>query len=242
MNESGTVSGTGTADADKKPSAQEEQANAIRNVMTLGTKKLSDEERQKIVTDARRIISGSNDRSQKIIGLGMLATQVAKFGDKDLAAQIMRDAEAFVDPQPRNARDFLCSWMLVSGYAETDPEKAFRLLDDLIYRTNDLINAAVKVGEFVDVNQGIFVDGEVQVGDFGSSMIRGMTGTLTMGIGPLRTLAKADFKRTAGLTDRIQRPEARILAKMLFLRAVYQDGISPAGQAADEQAVEEALK
>ena len=219
-------------------STEEEQTKAIRDVMTLGTKKLSDEERQKIVADARRIISGSNDRSQKIIGLGMLATQVAKFGDKELAAQIMRDAEAFVNPQPRNARDFLCSWMLVSGYAETDPEKAFRLLDDLIYRGNDVINSAIKVAEFIDVNESIFIDDEIQLGDFGSSMIRGMTGELGMALGPIRSLAKADFKRAAGLTDQFQRPEARILAKMLFLRAVYQDTISPD----NDQAMEEALK
>lgn len=215
-----------------------EEAKAMNDVMTLGSKKLSDDERQKIVADARRIISGSSDRSQKIIGLGMLATQVAKFGDKDLAAEIMRDAEAFVNPQPKNARDFLCSWMLVSGYAETDPDKAFRLLDDLIYRANDLIGAAIKVAEFVDVNEGIFLDDEIQLGDFGSSMIRGMTGTLNMGMGPLHSLAKVDFKRAAGLTDRFQRPEARIMAKMLFLRAVYQDEVSP--QNDDE--IEEALK
>jgi hypothetical protein len=234
----GIGSGADNQQVSAQASTQEEQAKAMRDVMTLGTKKLSDEERQKIVSDARRIISGSNDRSQKIIGLGMLATQVAKFGDKDLAAQIMRDAEAFVNPQPRNARDFLCSWMLVSGYAETDPDKAFRLLDDLIYRGNDVINAAIRVAEFIDVNEGIFVDDEIQLGDFGSSMIRGMTGTLNMGIGPLRSLAKADFKRAAGLTDRLQRPEARILAKMLFLRAVYQDEVAPE----NDGAVEEALK
>src|SRR5690606_40109784 len=60
-----------------------EEAKAMNDVMTLGTKELSDEERQKIVAEARRIIAGSNDRSQKIIGLSMLAAQVAKFGDKD---------------------------------------------------------------------------------------------------------------------------------------------------------------
>lgn len=216
---------------------EQQQAQAMQSIMRLDAKKLSEEERQKIITDARRIISGSRDRSQKIIGLGMLATQVARLGDKDLAAQIMRDAETLVNPQPRNARDYLCSWMLVSGYAETDPEKAFRTLDDLLYRANDLINSAMKVAEFIDVNQGILSDGEVQLGDFGSSMIRGMTGELGMAIGPLRSLAKADFKRAAGLTDRLERPEVRILAKMLFLRAVYQDG----GQTADIEEMEKAL-
>ena len=207
--------------------------------MALGTKKLSDEERQKVVADARRIISGSNDRIQKITGLTMLGTQVAKIGDEDLAAQIMRDAEALVDPRPRNARDFLCSWMLVSGYAGTDPDKAFRLLDDLIYRANGVIDAAIRVAEFIDVNEGIFVDDEIQLGDFGSTMIRSMTGRLDIGMGPLRSLAKADFQRAAGLTDRFQRREVRIMAKMLFLRAVYQEeDVTPN----TDQAVNEALK
>ncbi len=212
----GQGTGVGTGD-------ETEEMKAMKDMMKLQNKELPVEERNKIIANGRRILAETKGRDKKIIGLSMLAAQVAKLGDQQLADQIMRDAEGLVNPQPKNAKDFLYSWMLVSGYAESNPEKAFGILDNLIYRANDLLGAAVKIGEFVDINEEIFNEGEVQIGSFGGSMVRGLTGGLGMGAGPLKSLAKADFKRLAGITDRFERPEARVLAKMLVLRTIYDD-------------------
>ncbi len=202
---------------------ESEETKAMKDMMKLQNKELPVEERNKIIANGRRILAETKGRDKKIIGLSMLAAQVAKLGDQQLADQIMRDAEGLVNPQPKNAKDFLYSWMLVSGYAESNPEKAFGILDNLVYRANDLLGAAVKIGEFVDVNEEIFNDGEVQIGSFGGTMVRGLTGGLGMGAGPVKSLAKADFKRLAQTTDRFERPEARVLAKMLVLRAIYDE-------------------
>ena len=59
-------------------------------------------------------------------------------------------------------------------------------------------------------------------------MIRGMTGELAMaGTATLRTLVKADFAKTKDLTNRFDRPEVRILAKMMVLRAVLSEKKGP---------------
>lgn len=219
--------GTGTGSAINVGDDESEETKAMKDMMKLQDKELPVEERNKIVANARRIIAETKGSDKKIIALSMLAAQVAKLGDQQLADQIMRDAEGFVNPQPKNAKDFLYSWMLVSGYAHSNPAKAFDILDNLVYRANDLLGAAVKIGEFVDVNEDIFNDGEVQIGSFGGSMIRGMTSGLGaasgLGMDPLRSLAKADMKRLAGITNRFERPEARVLAKMLVLRAIYNE-------------------
>ena len=52
--------------------------------------------------------------------------------------------------------------MLAGGYAEVNPDKAFPLLESTILRANDTISAFVKVAEFIDVNEEIIADGEVQ--------------------------------------------------------------------------------
>ena len=223
-----STSGQGTGTGSAANTADEsEEIKAMKDMMKLQDKELPVDERNKIIANSRRIIAETKGRDKKIIGLSMLAAQVAKLGDQQLADQIMRDAEGFVNPQPKNAKDFLYSWMLVTGYAQSNPAKAFDILDNLVYRANDLLGAAVKIGEFVDVNEDIFTDGEVQIGSFGGSMIRGMTGGLGaasgMGMDPLRSLAKADLKRLAGITNRFERPEARVLAKMLVLRAIYDE-------------------
>ena len=190
------------------------------DVMKLGDKQLPKEQRADIIAQARKIIATTPGRDKKIVALSVLATQVALAGDKELAAEIMKDARSLVNPQPKNYQDFLLSWMLASGYATADPDKAFPLLDDTISRANDTIAAFIKVGEFIDVAEEVIADGELQVGAFGGSMVRDLTRQLGMADATIQQLAKVDFAKTRNLTNRFERPEVRILAKMMVLRAV----------------------
>lgn len=193
------------------------------DIEKLAGKQLPKEEREKIVTQARRIILQTPGKDKKILGLTALAAQVSKMGDKELAGEIMRDAQNLINPSPKNYQDFMLTWMLVSGYAESDPDKAFPLLEETIMRANDTLAAFVKVGEFIDVAGEMIDEGEVQVGAFGGQMIRGLTSDLGMADATLQTLAKADFTKTKNLTSRFDRSEVRILAKMMILRAVLGD-------------------
>lgn len=210
--------------AEQKAKALEEKiaadAKLMEDVATLGTKPLSKDERAKIIVQARKIISQSPGKDKKIAGLSLLAAQVAKAGDKELATEIMKDAERFVNPQPKNYQDFMLTWMLISGYAEADPDKAFPLLSDTVLRLNETVSAFIKAAEFIDVRGEMIDDGEVQVGQFGGSMLRGLTSELKIAQPTLRALAKADFARTKAATNTFDRPEVRVLAKMLVLRTL----------------------
>ena len=224
----GVGTNTNTAAADRERLEREKtEKEMATNVEKLGDKQLPKEEREKIIAHARRILLQTPGRDKKIMGLSALASQVAKAGDKELAADLMKDAQALVDPHPKNFQDFLLSWMLASGYAESEPEKAFPLLEDTILRANDTISAFIKVGEFIDVAGEMIDEGEVQVGAFGGNMIRGLTSELGMADATLRKLAKADFRKTRDLTSRFDRSEVRILAKMMILRAVLGEKQKP---------------
>lgn len=202
--------------AERERSEKEFQAN----IEKLSNKELPKEERAKIAGQARRIVMQSAGTDKKIIALSALAATVSKAGDKELAAEIMKEARGLVNPMPKNVQDFLLTWTLAAGYAEAEPEKAFPLLEETIMRANETIAAFIKVGEFIDVAGEMIDEGEVQVGSFGGGMIRGLTSELGMAEATLRTLAKADFKKTRDLTSRFDRTEVRILAKMMILRAV----------------------
>ena len=219
---SGSNSNTAGYERQVRESEEREKAEQKLNedVQGLTTKQLPKEEREKIIAQARKIIMQTPGRDKKIMSLGMLAAQVSKMGDKDLAAEIMRDAERLVNPAPKNYQDFLLTWMLASGYANSDPDKAFPILEETIGRANDTLAAFVKVGEFVDVAEEMIQDGEVQVGAFGGQMVRGLTGELGMADATIQILAKADFVKTKNLTNRFDRAEIRVLAKMMVLRAV----------------------
>lgn len=197
-----------------------EQQNLAEKVQSLNGKQLSKEEKEKIVGEARQSIAKIKNREMRIVALSMLASQFFKMGDKELAGEIMNEARALVNLQPKNYKDFIGVWMLASGYAQADPERAFPLLEDAILRLNETISAMIKLGEFMDVNEEIIEGDEVQVGAFGGSMTRDLLGALGASNSTLQSLAAADFARTKDLTNKFNRLEVRILAKMLVLRAV----------------------
>lgn len=196
------------------------RATIEENMIKLGTKELPKEEREKIVAEARKLIDANSSRETKITALSMLAAQVKKAGDGQLASEIMLDAARMINPNAKHMREMMLSWLLISGYAEVDPDKAFNMIETTIFRVNELLGAMAAVGEFVDVNEEIFVDGEMQVGAFGGEMVRGITSSLGMAESTMSKLIKADFARTRGLTDRFDRIETRVLAKMILLRTV----------------------
>ncbi len=242
-NAANTVSNTlsnANARAERDRQEQEQQEKAAeefqQDVEKLANKDLPKEERDKITAQARRILTRTPGTDKKIVGLSALAAQAAKAGDKELAAEIMKDARALVNPQPKTYQDFLLTWMLATGYASAEPEKAFPLLEDTITRANDTISAFIKVGEFIDVAGEVINDGEVQVGAFGGEIVRGLTSELGMADSTLKVLAKADFKKTRDLTSRFDRSEIRILAKMMILRAVL--GSEKQDASKDEKAVD----
>lgn len=210
----------------EKPSLtpeQKERQELESNLEKLGQKELPKEERDKIVEQARKVIGGLGSRTEKITSLSAIAAQV-KNVDKPLAAEVLRDAIALVNPQPRNYRDYLEMWMVMSALSDVEPDKAFPMLEEGIYRLNDTLSAFIKVGEFIDVSGEMIDDGEVQVGGFGGEMVSGLTRELGVATPTIKNLATADFARTKALTTKFDRPEIRILAKMLVLRAVLDKG------------------
>lgn len=211
----------------RREEREKEEKQLMEDIQGMSTKPLSKDEREKVVSQARKIIMTTPGRDKKIAALSLLAAQVAKLGDKELAGELMRDAERLVNPSPKNFQDFMLSMMLGAGYANTDPEKAFPVFEETIGRANEVLAAMATLGEFIDVNEDYISEGEVQVGAFGGQMVRGITRELNMADSTINTLARADFGKTKLLTNRFDRLEIRVLAKMLVLRAV----LSPKGDA-----------
>lgn len=201
-----------------KPNPEKE---TLETLAKLDTKKLSDEERAKAIAEAGKMIENIEDPNAKMMALSGLAVQINKSGDKELALQIMKQAESFVNQTPRNYIDYMQMWMLTSSYSEIDAEKSFPILESIVPNLNDTISAFVKVAEFIDAGGEIMEDGEVQVSGFGGGgLARELTGALNVSGSTLKNLAEADFNRTRILTNKFDRTEVRILAKMLVLRAV----------------------
>lgn len=202
-------------------SSSNNQDQLAENMKNLGTKKLSDEERRKIIGQSRKIIAESPNREQRLLGLSALAVQTAKLGDQELALEIMGEVQSAINLQSKNYREFIEIWLFAGNYAQVDASKAFPILENAIFRLNETISAVIKVGEFIDANNELIDEGEVQVGGFGNEIV----GSLLRNTGAtdftIRNLAVADFAKTKDLTNKFDRTEVRILAKMLVLRSVF---------------------
>ncbi len=103
---------------------KDEQEEMMKTLQTLGKKELPKEQREKVIAQARKIIAATPNRQQKIFALSALAAQVSKFGDKELAGDIMKDAQGLLVSAPKNYQDFMEVWILASGFALTEAEKA----------------------------------------------------------------------------------------------------------------------
>jgi hypothetical protein len=201
------------------------QENLLKELGTLDTKKLSVEERKKFTEKGRQIIATMTDPTQKIIALSLLAVLVKQLGDKQLASEMMSQANSLINPQPVNYMDYMHTWMLVGGFSEIDAEKAFPMLENMIYRLNDTISAFVKVGEFIDVSGSMIQNGEVQLGMFGGRLAKDFMKTLNNSDKVLLNLAQVDFNRAADLANKFERPEVQIMAKMLILRSILENKV-----------------
>lgn len=215
-----------------EPLEESPEVKVMKDVASLGNKELSDEARQEIIGKARGIIAGLEDREKKLAALSALALQVAQLGDKELASEVLEEAKRLIVLQPVNYRDYMEIWMVISAYSKIDAEQAFPLLENTIYKLNNLMEAFVEVGKFIDVTGDIVEDGEVQLGSFGGGMTREILNGLSSSDTVVRNLSVADFERMKGISNRFNRSEVRVLAKMLVLRSVL-------GSLKEEDAIDE---
>jgi len=145
-----------------------------------------------------------------------LAILLEKKGEHEEAVKLLDDAQALVkvDLKSNTQSNALLAFML--AYALVEPAKAFAIIEPIVDRANDDISqlllldkivksGATKNGEIVMTQPGIPFDFEM----------------LKYGPGVV-ALANADFGRTKALADRFQRPELRILARLMLAQSILR--------------------
>ncbi len=221
------VTGTAVDVANKK-----EQAKQAEKAELEGLYKRAGSSDEKVsVDEIRASVSKIKGRSQKFMMLAQMAYTLGQNGKTKEAKEILGDAERMTAPQAKKAAEMLEALALIRAYSVVEPDKAFQLLETMIYELNDVINGFVKVANFA-VGEMIMANGEIDLTGFGSEFLgsRGLGGLASMGLNEiLVNLAKADFDRTASLSDKFERPEVRLTAKMIVLRSLM-----PQSQKAEE--------
>ncbi len=173
----------------------------------------------------RQMISRLRSNEERAGALVMLATTIAQRGDKKTALQLLDEARGMTSVRAKNSKQLMTQLAVAKAYVSLDPSRSFTILEPMVDQLNELIAAGALLG-------GFFAEEFVQDDEIAMDAMSMMLGSLasTEYAGDLATLAGADFERTKALADRFQRPEVRVIARLLIAQSTLSDQQSGAYQ------------
>jgi hypothetical protein len=154
-------------------------------------------------------------KEKRAEALAQLALLIEKKGDHDAALKLLDEAQALVkiNFQSQTQSDALLVVLLACSLI--DPPRAFAAIEPVVDRANDDIARLLLLDKFV--KSGMVKNGEVILQQ--PRLISLDFAVFRYGPG-ITALAKADFNRTKSLTDRIQRNELRIMARLIMVQTL----------------------
>jgi hypothetical protein len=183
----------------------------------LENETLTSEDRQKIIGEARSRILAVEDENYRFRNLVGLAIGAFNAGEMETASEIMNEAEFYAAQDLRDKNDFSNNRTLADGYALVDPDKAFAILENMIYRLNGVINGYIRYMEFN--GSGRIVENNELIMNNRS---RQFTNYFRFTPPALKSLAAADYARLRNLSDKFERAEIRIETRLLIAEALLK--------------------
>src|SRR5438552_6705109 len=155
-------------------------------------------------------------KEERARAMAELAILLEKKGEHGEAVKLLDEAQALVkvDLKSDSQSNALLAFML--AYALVEPGKAFAIIEPFVDRANDDISKLLLLDKIV--KSGATKNGEILL-----SQPRMPLDFEMLKYGPgVVALAYADFSRTKALADRFQRPELRILARLLLAQSILR--------------------
>jgi hypothetical protein len=199
-----------------RSNAQKEITDSLKG---LQDENVSDEDKIKLINETRSKILAVNNNNFRSTNLISLSRQASQAGQDELAGVLLSDAERFINLQPKERNDFTENRNLATAYTSVDPDKSFAILENMIFRLNDVIDGFIKVNEFSG-NSRMVENGEMIM----SGASRQFTTYLFINGNSLQDLAEADLKRLKNLGDKFTRPEFRVETRLM----IAQNLLNPA--------------
>jgi hypothetical protein len=173
------------------------------------------------LAETRQLLSRARTNEERINVLSQLALAIAP-KDKKTALQLLDEARSLNPARAKYSRQMLAQLQLARAYAAVDAQQSFPILETSIEQLNELISAAILLGEFFGEEEFVR-DDEVMVQPFVQ-----MVDTFQQQYGSdLLLLARADFARTRDAAEKFQRPEVRLFARLLVAQSVLAKKDSP---------------
>ncbi len=202
-------------ESDLKLIFQREIAELIK---PIANKKLPSVDKKRIIESAMRKISLVQDNQFKFEMMIWLSQKALQSDEKDYATGILIESELIIKTFPKDLSDFSNNWLLAESYFGVDENKSFVIVENIFSQLNQVINAYAIFNEFLGGETFVESD-EVRMENAGNAKIIGLEKLKSP---MLKQLAERDFPRTVNLTNRFDRSEFRLEARIMICRAILE--------------------
>ncbi len=176
--------------------------------------------------DAEKLVAGlSNKRLQvrKLVSLAQSYVLRGSETDIEAAKGIMKSARALVNEIPEDEDDLNNLMEIVKGYAAVEPDIAFRIFEPFVDEINDNVQASAVLSKYSKRSR-TFKSGELLL----KTMPNPNDGILLFRyFSQIQLLGQADLPRMNSLADRLQRPDSRLLVKLLLVQGSSMNAKRP---------------
>ena len=170
------------------------------------------------IDEVQKLLPSIRLKEKRAEAMAELAMLREKKGEHDEALKLLDEAQKLVKVDLKSQTQSEALMAVLLAYSVIDPNRAFAIIEPVIDRTNENLAMLLLLDKLV--KSGFMKDGEIKLGQPG--VISLDFAIFKYGKG-LVALANADFNRTRGLTDRLQRNELRIMARLMMVRALLHN-------------------
>ncbi|REJ79186.1 MAG: hypothetical protein DWQ47_00120 [Acidobacteria bacterium] len=176
----------------------------------------SDERKSAIAAAKDRILSVDDDR-HRYTNLAALAVRAFKAGEPEEAQSLLREAEMYLRPTPKDRSDYRAAMTVAHAYSTVDPDRAFTIYEEMAYRLNGVIDGYVRFAEYSGNGRSV-ENGEMLMNRYA----RQFTGYFNFPETVVLGLAAEDVERLADLSDRFDRPEVRAHTRLSLIESLLK--------------------
>jgi hypothetical protein len=170
---------------------------------------------RKQVAELRKLLPKIRSKEERARALVETALILKEKGEDAEAATLLDEAATLIKTDLSSETQTNALLVLLCAYAVIDPPKAFALAERTIDEANDQISLLMLLDRVV--KSGAVKKSEIILDQAGIMPLDMLIYKYGKGVG---ALAKADFNRTRALADRFDRPELRVMARLLIAKGI----------------------
>lgn len=197
-----------------------DSSNRERMLQSLDRFTLWEAMQKEKVEEARQMLARLKSKDERAGALIQMAYLSATRKDKKLALQLLDEARPLVSLKPKSEIQLYLVLQMARVYALADPPRAFEIVESLIDQANEMLTAASVLSGFL-LPSGVIKKGELILPPGYSN-----ASTRFRQFGKeLAALALLSFERTRAAADKLQRNEARLMARLFIVQGILSEQI-----------------